>query len=109
MGTGRSAVTSRDKLEQRRAAYPPFLATGVRTPCGAPSVRDLFTDCGDRGETRAERVRKAQAVCATCSLREPCADWAVKTGQAGVWGGTEAIARAVRVRRARGGKVNQYA
>lgn len=109
MGTGRSAVIGRDKLEQRRAAYPPFMAGLARLPCSWPSVRDLFTDCGDRDKKRAERVRKAKAVCATCPIRESCADWAVKTGQAGVWGGTEAIARAVRVRRTNGGKVNQYA
>ena len=43
---------------------------------------DLFFP--ERGET----VEQAKALCATCSVREPCFEWGLHHEQRGIWGGT---------------------
>lgn len=37
---------------------------------------------------RGQSNRDALRVCASCEVREPCLEYALKTGQAGIWGGT---------------------
>jgi len=46
-------------------------------------------------------IMKAKTLCATCSVREKCLEWAVKREEFGVWGGTTARERAA-LRRERG-------
>lgn len=76
-------------LERLRAVEPKFVAkTDQRKPCSWPSVRDLFADAGDRGKTKRRRETAACAVCWTCPLRLECAQFALDTNQAGIWGAT---------------------
>ena len=34
------------------------------------------------------QIDAAKRICRTCPVREPCMQWALNTGDAGVWGGT---------------------
>jgi WhiB family redox-sensing transcriptional regulator len=47
---------------------------------------DLFFPIGD-GPHAAAQTAAAIAVCSRCQVRQPCLDWALATGPAGVWGG----------------------
>jgi WhiB family redox-sensing transcriptional regulator len=48
---------------------------------------ELFFPIGCTGPA-AMQVEAAKAVCAGCSVREECLEWAIRTGQdSGVWGG----------------------
>lgn len=82
----RGANLYRRKNHSDRRAYPDFL-TSARTPCGWPSVRDLFVRNDDRGQNRDRRVAQAKAVCLTCPFRAECDQWATETRQLGIWGG----------------------
>jgi WhiB family redox-sensing transcriptional regulator len=55
----------------------------------------IFFDHEDtRGEKRATSLAAARSVCATCTIRSACLDYAVDTVQAfGVWGGLTAAER----------------
>jgi hypothetical protein len=75
------------------AAYPPHVGVAFLAPCGEQP--DLFTKFGDRGPRRRKRVAAAKEVCAGCPLRVTCADWATRTHQTGVWGGTDETERAL--------------
>jgi len=58
----------------------------------------FFSPCGEQGEARRMRERRARGVCGGCDVRAACAAFAVRTGQDfGIWGGlTEADRQAVR-------------
>ena len=60
----------------------------------------LFFPAGTTGAA-AKEVNEAKAVCATCSVRSPCLQFALTTNQEfGVWGGSdEKERRALRRRR----------
>ena len=62
----------------------------------------VFFPIGDSGAA-AEQVRAAKRVCSSCTVREPCLDWAVRTGVTdGVFGGLDQDERrGIRARRAR--------
>jgi len=49
----------------------------------------------------AVAIMKVKSLCATCPVREPCLEWAIKREEFGVWGGTTARERAA-IRRERG-------
>ena len=83
-------------------AYPPFLRDG-RGHCMQVDPPDLFTDYGDRGAARRDRIAQAKAVCAGCPFRVPCATWAMDTNQTGVWGGMSDVDRQATRRKARNG------
>lgn len=55
----------------------------------------IFFDHEDtRGEKRATSLAAARSICATCTIRTACLDFAVDTAQAfGVWGGLTAAER----------------
>ena len=61
---------------------------------------DLFFPVGTTG-LALEQIALAKAVCAGCSVREICLEWALSTCQdAGVWGGLDEEERRI-IRRAR--------
>lgn len=62
---------------------------------------EIFFPVGTSGPALAQ-IEAAKAICETCGVREPCLEWALRTGQdSGVWGGlTEDERRALRRDRA---------
>ncbi len=49
---------------------------------------DLFFPVGNAGPA-LRQVAQAKQICAGCTVRTPCLEWALASGQeAGVWGGT---------------------
>lgn len=49
---------------------------------------ELFFPIGNAGPT-LRQVAQAKQICAGCTVRAPCLEWALDSGQeAGVWGGT---------------------
>ncbi|WP_405885141.1 WhiB family transcriptional regulator [Streptomyces sp. NBC_01136] len=52
----------------------------------------FFSSPHERGSRRWQRELRAQAICRSCPVQRPCADFALRTAQTyGVWGGlTEA-------------------
>jgi WhiB family redox-sensing transcriptional regulator len=67
-------------------------------PSGSPDWRDeaacrnadpeLFFPIGNAGPPLLQ-LDRAKQVCAGCTVRTPCLEWALASGQeAGVWGGT---------------------
>ena len=55
----------------------------------------FFTEQYDRASTN-----QALAICATCPVRTPCAEWAISNSEHGIWGGmgVKALQRARRER-----------
>ena len=64
---------------------------------------ELFFPVGNTGAA-LQHIAQAKAVCATCSVKEPCLQFALETNQdSGVWGGTsEEERRALRRQWVRG-------
>ncbi len=58
---------------------------------------ELFFPVGTGGPALAQ-IAAAKAICDTCTVREPCLQWALETGQdSGIWGAmTEEERRALR-------------
>ena len=54
----------------------------------------FFAPAGERPETRSVREAKARAVCRTCSVMEPCRQWAREHREYGFWGGESEEERA---------------
>ncbi len=70
---------------------------------GMSPVLFVGPDGGEDRSQRSERERKAKLVCAGCSLRPECLEWAIEHGEKGVWGGTNVEdRRVIKRRRARG-------
>jgi WhiB family redox-sensing transcriptional regulator len=74
-------------------------------PSGSPDWRDLaacrdrdpelFFPIGNAGPALGQ-VARAKQICAGCTVRAPCLEWALASGQeAGVWGGTSEDERRV--------------
>lgn len=65
-----------------------------RARCRNVSPELFFPD-----PTNNKQIAKAKAVCKLCHVSSECLDWAVMTGQAGIWGGkTEQERRPLRRR-----------
>ncbi|MGV9654598.1 WhiB family transcriptional regulator [Streptomyces sp. NPDC003328] len=48
----------------------------------------FYSPPGERGRAKLHRDRQAQEICATCSVRFQCANFALRYGERhGVWGG----------------------
>lgn len=75
-----------------RRAFPPFMHGPIPMACKDAGDPDAFTE---EGTTKAgrERTERAKAVCRMCPLRAVCAEWAITTGQLGVWGATTTAER----------------
>ncbi len=48
---------------------------------------ELFFPLGT-SDANLLQIDAAKRICRTCPVREPCLQWALNTGDAGVWGGT---------------------
>ncbi|MFD5564294.1 WhiB family transcriptional regulator [Kitasatospora griseola] len=70
----------------------------ARAACRGMDSAVFFSPCGEQGEARRMRERRARSVCHDCPVRSACASFAVRTGQDfGIWGGlTEADRLAAR-------------
>ena len=84
-----------------RVRPPPRPAPGWRDLAACRDTDpELFFPVGDAGPA-LRQVARAKQICAGCTVRTPCLEWALASGQeAGVWGGTsEDERRALRRRR----------
>jgi WhiB family redox-sensing transcriptional regulator len=66
---------------------------------------DLFfsPDTFENKQERDDREVAAKAVCASCPVREPCLDYAIRAGERyGIWGGLNELERRAYVRRQSG-------
>ena len=95
----------RGQVEAARAGAGPLPgtrpATGVSAEVvGAPSTWGKLAACagewsvffgarGERSDTRDRREARAGAICATCSMRAPCREWAREHREYGYWGGVD--------------------
>jgi WhiB family redox-sensing transcriptional regulator len=87
-------------MTERRFRHDPDDMWWIPDAACARSEPDLFFPIGSTGSALAQ-VAMAKAVCATCSVRADCLEWALLTCQdAGVWGGLDEEERRV-IRRAR--------
>lgn len=69
------------------AAEPTLLAGWRAKAACLGEDPELFFPIGTTGPA-LEQTQRAKAVCARCTARPACLQWAVNTGQdAGVWGG----------------------
>lgn len=60
---------------------------------------ELFFPVGT-GVPAALQAQKAKAVCRACPVREPCLEWALRSGEgSGIWGGTDPDERRALMRR----------
>jgi len=75
----------------RRAKMYPFLENAA---CRGNDPELFYAEGGGS-------VAKAKSICAECSLRPKCLEWAIAREEFGVWGGTTARERAA-IRRERG-------
>ena len=48
---------------------------------------DLFFPLGTSGASLLQ-IEEAKQICRTCPVCRPCLQWALESGDAGVWGGT---------------------
>jgi WhiB family transcriptional regulator, redox-sensing transcriptional regulator len=63
---------------------------------------ELFFPLGSTGPA-VEQIARAKAVCQDCPVMQECLEWALRTGQYGIWGGqTEDERHALRRKRRRG-------
>lgn len=58
-----------------------------------PVPRDVDTPCTRNPDLHFSdslaATEAAKHICSTCPFREPCADWAIRRGEHGVWGGMD--------------------
>jgi WhiB family redox-sensing transcriptional regulator len=61
----------------------------VRAACRGPQAVVFFPPPHfERKEERLERERRAKSICATCSVRRPCLEYALRIKEPhGIWGG----------------------
>ena len=62
--------------------------------CRGRQVDLFFHPTGEREPGRSDREQAAKAVCRSCRVRQPCADFALRTREPyGVWGGMTELER----------------
>jgi WhiB family redox-sensing transcriptional regulator len=62
--------------------------------CNGQDTSIFFDHEDTRGEKRAASLAVARSICATCTIRSACLDYALESTQAfGVWGGLTAAER----------------
>lgn len=61
----------------------------VKAACRGPQAAVFFPPTSfERKDEKLDRERRAKAICATCAVRQPCLDYAVKIREPhGIWGG----------------------
>ncbi len=67
----------------------------VKAACRGPQAAVFFPPASfERKDEKLDRERRAKAICATCAVRRPCLDYAVKIREPhGIWGGLNEIER----------------
>ena len=66
-----------------------------KAACNGRDTGIFFDHEDTRGEKRATLLTNARSICATCTIRTACLDYALDTAQQfGVWGGLTAPERA---------------
>jgi WhiB family transcriptional regulator, redox-sensing transcriptional regulator len=65
-----------------------------------PAVLFFGLDDSESPGERRERETRAKRICATCSVRGECLDYALRTREAyGIWGGLTELERKAKLRR----------
>ncbi|NUR57191.1 MAG: WhiB family transcriptional regulator [Catenulispora sp.] len=60
----------------------------TRAACRGMAASVFFSPHYERGDSRRRREQRATSICRGCPVREQCAEFALRTGQAfGIWGG----------------------
>ena len=61
----------------------------VKAACRGPQAAVFFPPTSfERKDEKLDRERRAKAICATCAVRRPCLDYAVRIREPhGIWGG----------------------
>ena len=61
----------------------------TKAACRGPQSAVFFPPTHpERKEERAEREHRAKGICATCAVRKPCLDYALRIREPhGIWGG----------------------
>ncbi|MFC9897801.1 WhiB family transcriptional regulator [Nocardia sp. NPDC127579] len=60
----------------------------MRGACRGVDSAVFFSPDGERGLSRANRIRRAKAICRECPVLAQCREFALTMGEAhGVWGG----------------------
>jgi len=61
----------------------------VKAACRGPQATVFFPPSSfERKDEKLDRERRAKAICATCAVRQPCLDYAMKIREPhGIWGG----------------------
>lgn len=58
-----------------------------RAACRQAEDPDLFFPISDKGPSVAQEA-EARSICGECGVKGQCLDWALETGETGIWGGT---------------------
>jgi WhiB family redox-sensing transcriptional regulator len=66
-----------------------------RAACKGPQSAVFFPPSNlERKDERDARERRAKAICATCPVRRPCLDYAIRIREPhGIWGGLNELER----------------
>jgi WhiB family transcriptional regulator, redox-sensing transcriptional regulator len=61
----------------------------VKAACRGPQAAVFFPPTSfERKDEKLDREKRAKAICATCAVRRPCLDYAIKIREPhGIWGG----------------------
>ena len=67
----------------------------LKAACRGPQAVVFFPPSHfERKEEKAERESRAKAICATCAVRKPCLDYALRIREPhGIWGGLNELER----------------
>jgi WhiB family redox-sensing transcriptional regulator len=67
----------------------------VKAACRGPQAAVFFPPSHfERKDEKVEREARAKAICLTCSVRQPCLEYAVKIREPhGIWGGLNELER----------------
>lgn len=67
----------------------------AKAACRGPQAAVFFPPSHpERKDEKAEREDRAKTICAQCSVRQPCLDYAVRIREAhGIWGGLNEVER----------------
>ena len=67
----------------------------VKAACRGPQAVVFFAPTHfERKDEKAEREQRAKSICAQCSVRQPCLDYALRIREPhGIWGGLNEVER----------------